>query len=273
MHIVYKHTCLSNGKSYVGFTPKKPVSEASPEFLLECRWRLHLREVEKGSQLAFHRAIRKYGELAFEHVVIEVCDSFTRVLEREKHWIAELNTFGRNGYNMTPGGEGVIMLSDEDRQKHKLATKRSMQDPVLKQRMKQAHLAVVSTPEHRRKNSDAQKIAQNRFDVKERRVIKNSLPETKVARSKASKAFFQDPEKRRNHLNACCKSNKKKSRQVTQMTLQGQVLNVFESCSQAAKQMGFNRSGISNCAAGRYATMNGFLWSYNANPGDTSPDT
>lgn len=54
---------------------------------------------------AFHCAIRKYGVASFDLSVIDECLNDEELSEREKHWIAQLETFGK-GYNMTPGGEG-----------------------------------------------------------------------------------------------------------------------------------------------------------------------
>lgn len=264
MHIVYKHTCKANGKCYVGFTPKTPVLNPTPDDLIKRRWDLHVHDaIKKNSRLAFHKAIRKYGINGFDHVVLDVCETLDDVKKKEIERIKEHSSFGKNGYNMTPGGDGVVAMNPTDREKHRLATKHAMNDPELRARMKEAHAIAVSSPEHRLNNSKAQKVAQNRADVKARRDARNALQTTKERRSEISKAFHLRPETKINHRTACAASNRrKKSKQVHQLTLNGDLIKTYDSCSEAARITGFNRSGISNCATGRYKMMNGYVWKY-----------
>jgi len=52
------------------------------------------------------RAICKYGADNFKFRVLEEC-SDDNVNERETFWINKLDTCGKNGYNITLGGDGV----------------------------------------------------------------------------------------------------------------------------------------------------------------------
>ena len=52
------------------------------------------------------RAISKYGADNFKFRVIEECND-DKVNEREIYWIKKLEANGKNGYNVTLGGEGV----------------------------------------------------------------------------------------------------------------------------------------------------------------------
>lgn len=95
--VVYKITNLVNWKVYVGKT-------VSPSI----RWGLHFRDAKK-LDTYFSRAIRKYGNCVFVFSVLEIADS--KILnEREKHWIAKLNTCHGVGYNSTEGGEGGAVI-------------------------------------------------------------------------------------------------------------------------------------------------------------------
>lgn len=53
-------------------------------------------------------AIRKYGRTAFSWRELERCSSKSEAAERERHWIAELNTKVPHGFNLTEGGDGGI---------------------------------------------------------------------------------------------------------------------------------------------------------------------
>lgn len=97
--IVYKATNKTNGKVYIGLTTKS----------LAKRRAGHHHEAKKlNSQLAFHRAIRKYGRDGFSWEVIEELEDTESLLAREIYWIDYYGSFGKNGYNMTTGGEGTF---------------------------------------------------------------------------------------------------------------------------------------------------------------------
>lgn len=94
-YCVYVHTNKINGKMYVGMT-KRNVKE---------RWGSDGSGYK--SQVAFWRAIQKYGWDNFEHEVVAsgLTESEARSFERKL--INQLNTYvnGGNGYNLVPGGK------------------------------------------------------------------------------------------------------------------------------------------------------------------------
>lgn len=98
MGYIYKVTSKINGKIYIGKT----------ESSIEERWKSHLRasfnENHKDYNLAFHRAIRKYGE---DNFTIEQIDTGIGAIlkEKEQSWIAFYDSH-KNGYNCTFGGDG-----------------------------------------------------------------------------------------------------------------------------------------------------------------------
>lgn len=95
--MIYIAANIKNGKCYIGQTKIK----------FERRLRNHLSvATTKGSTTPFHRAIRKYGIQGFSFGVLEKC-AVALLDERERHWIAHLNTKTPNGYNRTDGGQGA----------------------------------------------------------------------------------------------------------------------------------------------------------------------
>ena len=106
--LIYKATNLINNKSYIGQTIHS----------LESRKSGHLESVKNKSKCAFHRAIRKYGEVNFKWEVIYECNSIDELNEKEQHYIKEYNTFtgnnNSNGYNMTTGGLNYIRRSEDN---------------------------------------------------------------------------------------------------------------------------------------------------------------
>lgn len=104
---IYLHRCRVNGKGYVGLT------------CCGVRSRLysHESDARHGSERPFARAIRKYGIAAFETTVLASGLTEDQAKEAEQRFIAELDTFGMNGYNATLGGEGTkgVAMSDDRR--------------------------------------------------------------------------------------------------------------------------------------------------------------
>lgn len=94
--IIYKAENIVNGKAYIGKTVRD----------LEYRQRGHIRSASKGSNTAFHSAIRKYGCVAFIFSVVKECESLEELNIQERLCITSLNTMVPNGYNLTPGGDG-----------------------------------------------------------------------------------------------------------------------------------------------------------------------
>jgi hypothetical protein len=87
MHI-YKTTCLINSKVYIG------MSTLNDDNYL-------------GSGSIIKKAISKYGKENFKKEIIERCNSYKELCEREKYWIEYYkNLLMENCYNVSIGGKG-----------------------------------------------------------------------------------------------------------------------------------------------------------------------
>lgn len=98
--VIYCATNIINGKKYIGQTIRN----------LEIRKREHIGQSYNGSELAFHQAIRKYGEDKFEWNVLDHAYSQEELDDIEKYWIDYYDTYRDSGYNMSLGGQ--FNLSD-----------------------------------------------------------------------------------------------------------------------------------------------------------------
>lgn len=104
MGTIYKITNILNGKSYIGKTEQK----------VELRWAVHKSNVSK-LDFPLYRAIRKYGIENFLFEVIEDGINSEEALNKaEIYYIKLYNTYGENGYNATPGGEGHTTYDAKD---------------------------------------------------------------------------------------------------------------------------------------------------------------
>ena len=103
MGCIYIQTCIPLQKSYVGYT-KRNVEQRKKEHFGKNGPRLLKDDVEN------------YGKDAFAFDILEdgIIPEF--LPEREKYWIAKLDTF-HNGYNLTTGGGSSTAVSEETRQR------------------------------------------------------------------------------------------------------------------------------------------------------------
>ncbi len=135
--IIYKATSPSN-KSYIGKTTKT----------LNQRINDHLKK-SKYEDYYFSRAIKKYGILNFNWVIIESHEKETnkeieKVLnERETYWIKKEKTY-LNGYNMTKGGDGSSGLKRQFSDEHK-------------RKLSLAHTGKKLSEEHKKKISQSER--------------------------------------------------------------------------------------------------------------------
>ena len=97
MAFIYKITNDVNEKVYIGKTLHS----------VEKRWKEHINDSkrERTENRPLYRAMNKYG---VEHFHIETIEECVEEIaeEREVFWIKEYNSFGKNGYNATIGGDG-----------------------------------------------------------------------------------------------------------------------------------------------------------------------
>lgn len=97
---IYKITNTINGKSYIGQT----IQNVKERFYQHCATKCS----KVVSNMAIHRAIKKYGKSNFTVEVIEEIDS-TNLNDRERYWIRYYDSYN-NGYNSTEGSQDGIKL-------------------------------------------------------------------------------------------------------------------------------------------------------------------
>ena len=112
---IYKMTCKTTGKSYVGQTVShaKNREKYRPTGYIR-RNGAHISEAKhekRGYQCTYlNNAIRKYGEEDFEIELIMRCPR-EDMDAWEIHWIDKLNTLAPKGYNLTQGGKVLLKES------------------------------------------------------------------------------------------------------------------------------------------------------------------
>lgn len=94
--LIYLATNLKNNKVYIGQTLRK----------LDVRIDRHIKDAKYGSELIFHRAIRKHGADNFVFVILKSNIDQNLLDKYERFYIKKYNSNNENyGYNMTNGGK------------------------------------------------------------------------------------------------------------------------------------------------------------------------
>lgn len=161
---IYKITCLTNRKQYIGWTINGVVR----------RFHVHFSQAKrKGSNSILHTAIRKYGREAFVIEEIYTTLDFAHAKQMEIHFIKEYNTFylTGHGYNMTLGGDGTVghPASEESKRQTSKRMKGVPKSPEQRAKISQSNFGKTYSEETRQKMSLAKKgKPQNPEHVKER---------------------------------------------------------------------------------------------------------
>jgi group I intron endonuclease len=162
--LIYLIYCTKTQKGYIGQTT----------IGVRARWKQHRRSAERGSPYAIHKAIRKYGEGAFEISVLYRCYALHELGILEKYFITKHHTLAPNGYNLNSGGkhpklakEVRIRISKANRGQKRTSEQRARMRAGAKGRkvsiagrasLSRAHLGIKHTEEQKAKISRAHKL-------------------------------------------------------------------------------------------------------------------
>lgn len=148
---IYKATNKVNGKIYIGFASN---------------WINRQQQHKKSAfnsklidhNYIFHKAIRKHGWEAFNwEVLYEHLDGEYLLNVVEPYFIDVYQSFGKNGYNMTKGGEGPLGYKHTDEAKRKMSREGKLHSNHTKQLMSIAHIGRKRSIETKLKMSNAKK--------------------------------------------------------------------------------------------------------------------
>lgn len=265
---IYVATCAKTGKQYVGQTVKT----------VDFRWKQHV--VESGTSTNYNsklnRAIRKYGEDAFNLNILEEVDD-NALDKREIFWIEKLNTF-HNGYNCTTGGGGVPKYDQTFRKKIRDLWDNGFSIADIKRLMGCSTDVVRETLA----------IHQNYIDYRKEKIEKvpyimqydfdgnyinsySSLDDAATATGAKKAAIC-----------SCCNGKYHSAggyqwryrqdseptkiiphkKQVTQYTKSGDYIRTYNSAGEAGRLTGVDASHIRECCKGTVMSAGGFQWRY-----------
>lgn len=143
---IYEITNKVNNKVYIGQTVQTVAR----------RWQGHRYDALRGSTMAIHKAMKKYG---LENFFIEVmCEASSKdELNRlEQTYISGFNTLSPNGYNLRSGGQSDYEYSEEARKRLSEAQIKHWGDPEVRERASKSAIKRYEDPEQRRLNTERQ---------------------------------------------------------------------------------------------------------------------
>ena len=189
--LVYKITCISDGRVYVGITAKT----------VEIRWLQHIQHGLSGRlNTPLYDAIREYGASGFRVECIGEAPTRKEAGLIEKQFIAEFECLDPKGFNRTTGGEPSSRWSEAARKK---ASESKKGIPWTDE--KRASMAVIqATDDYRAKMRAASaKRGPIKHTYESKQKLSNAtlryfeLPENRAKHSRQAKERMADPERRR----------------------------------------------------------------------------
>lgn len=225
-YVIYKATNKINGKLYVGKT-----------YNFEKRKREHFYDID--NNLPFHRALKKYGKENFEWEIIDTAKTEKEIIEKEIYWIKKLNTCihspNSNGYNITLGGEGGVSWNSRPIVQFDLNGK------YVDEYLSCSHASNVTGIGRHNIGDCANKITKQSGGFQWR--YKDECDNTEI------EAFQKNPSPRR--------------KRIIQLDLDGNLINIFDSVTEASNKLNIGRTTISSCLTKKLSTAGGYQWIYN----------
>ena len=295
MGYIYKITNLVNQKSYIGLTT------LTPKKRWEQHLQSANNPNSSSYNELFKKAIRKYGKENFLIETIDEAESLEELKQKEQYWIEYFNTYAfkenSNGYNMTLGGDSPtftysikikrvdIMTGEEVEFFNSIAEAQRKYHRGIENLIQND--AITQIPKgytwlKQEENYDKEKIYKKfnivcQLDLNGKLLnywlnaeIASENTNTSVGnlrsclvgqRKKANEfqwCYYKDLPNRINKKYEI----KKQTKKVAQYDLEGNLIKIFDSASQAAKETGTNLTKISAVCHGTRKTSNRYKWKY-----------
>ena len=285
-YIIYMHTSPSM-KRYIGITSLSP----------DKRWRNGNGYKE---QSYFWRAIQKYGWDNFDHEILMHDVSFEEACALEQKFIQQYKTYDRScGYNLTLGGEGRLLT---DEQKKELSAQRQgvnacgygyFPSEETKKKMSETAKDKVFTKVTREKMADSKKKNVYQYHLSGEFINAFSSASDGAAATGTnignlcaccrnvvkqangffwSYSFIEDPSIIERYLSGEIDFSVIKTRnekQVIQMDLNNNELNIFDSIRDASQATGIPAQEISQACKNPNKVTREFKWKFSDDAQDS----
>lgn len=247
MYQIYKITNQKNGMVYIGSSIE-----------IERRWRQHkeasINEKDHHYNYPLMIAFREFGIANFTFEVIDTLPDHQAMIKAEHDWIVKENCVVPNGYNQTPQTDSPLL------------------DPAIAKKMSDTKRAKYGK---RVCEIDEDKNILEIWDSLAEAGEKTGLDRFKISdvcngkRLTTGNRVFRFLDEADNILIPVEKVNQvqtnritKASKKVVKMTLEGEILQVYDSIALAAADTGCDSSAISKVCRGQRNKCGGFKWEF-----------
>ena len=277
--IIYKVKNLINGKIYIGQTIRT----------LDQRKKDHFKHIRAGSNVYFHKALRKYGDNNFEWKIIDKAENIEELNDLEIRYIKEYNSFidydDSNGYNMTEGGmnsrpseitKQILREYALEQFKHGHPNKGKTLEEIhgkdkaneIKKKLRNANLgkSLSRDTKIKIKKSNLGKSVTDKFREKMRDIV-TGRKHNQETRDKISKSLIGNKRHLGHTHSKATREQISKSRRdqpahnrmkVCQINKEGNVIKIWDTITEA--QQTLNIYNISKAINGQQNTAGGFRW-------------
>lgn len=226
---IYKITCNSNGKIYIGYSKNMYTRKVK-----------HVGKLRLGKHPNAHlqSAWNKYTEGDFMFTEIEEC-TIDKLKERENYWCHFYKSHDRNiGFNIEPTVNGETpKRSDETKLKLSIYNKGKILSECHIDKIKFARSKQIITDSHKKAIS---------LSHKGKVLTESHKRAISTSRKLSDKVYTND--------------NLKKK--VVQKDIADKVIKIWDSASDAGRDLQFQRGKICLCCLGKRKFHKGFKWSY-----------
>jgi len=255
--IIYKATNKLNGKNYIGQTTGN----------LNKRKNRHYRDSLKNIYLSkFHYALKKYDKKDFDWSILCECKTLEELNEKEKFFIKEFDSFGKNGYNLTNGGENYIR-SEETKMKMSQQRKGRILSENWKKNLSIAGKNKKVSDETKKKMSDSLKGRECNWlkgkklsdDTKKKMSLSQIGNKNGIGNKNKFGKLLSDETKKK--ISDNCKGINSKS--INRFDLNGNYIDTWSSITEFEFSINKKSSHISAVCLGKRKSACGYIWKYN----------
>ena len=247
MYQIYKITNQKNGMAYIGSSIE-----------VERRWRQHkeasINEKDHHYNYPLMIAFREFGIANFTFEVIDTLPDYQAMIKAEHDWIVKENCVVPNGYNQTHQTDSPLL--DPTVAKKMSDTKRAKYGKRVCEIDENKNILEIW-------NSLAEageKTGLDRFKISDVCNGKRLTTGNRIFRflDETNNIIIPIEKVNQTQSNRITKSSKK----VVKMTLDGEILQVYDSIALASADTGCDSSSISKVCNGQRNKCGGFKWQY-----------
>lgn len=215
------------------------------------RWYSHKRELNKNTHHNYklQNDWNKYGQNNFDFEIIDICD-ISELNDREMYWIKKFDSYN-NGYNLDLGGLGVRGYKHTEEELNKMI---HVQNPKRVVQLDNDFNIVAEF------ESCGQVEKQLGYSHRQIKSVCN-----KTGFQKTAHGYFwayADDYYSNNFDREYYKKHDNKKKEVLQFDLDMNLINRWESCYKASRNIGVSPGEISKVCNKKRMTAKGYIWRY-----------